>query len=443
VVSLRTAMGHVASPGADHARPGQAGFLSRACASRAESWDERRRFWLSVCENGAASEVVVNLWLPWFLSDVRGGVLHAPSDFAVNSAVLVLNLASAWMEGFSKSTRLLTQCLRRSRTAHQAVFVLAHGFSLGFLNVSSSFPDVGGGASDAALAVGSSVPGLLYILANLLGSLWFYKLGRSAGWRAVQRHWSGVLAFCRVWPFVVRGSLLASFVFVFVGPGSMGHDVPLDLGDPDIGGIESVRLVYDEYVIHLPAQPLGLAFGIAMSILGCVAAAACSEFWPAEQQRSAARLAANFTSTAMVLIVQQMQTFWDPPSFMLMKFGSSFCGAFSAFSSTMGDIFDEVFGAPEELTPFSDPLELQGVAPPVKEKATDPCCIAALTGAQNFTLHCLLTVSIMLLGVYTGPVPAPPILLRSQPREPLQGAFARAFDPAGTASAGLFGNEEA
>lgn len=420
---------------------------AKSSAARSDSREERRRFWISVCENGAASEVVVNLWLPWLLSDLHGGVLHAPSNFTVNTVVLLLNLVSAWLEGFAKSARLLTQTLHRSSPAHQVVFILSHGFSLGFLNVSSSFPDIGGGASDAALATGSSIPGLLYILANLLGSLWLYKVGRTAGWRAVQRRWSGILAFCSVWPSIVRGSILISFVFVFVGPGSMGHSVPLDLGDPAMGGIESVRLVYDGWVVRFPPQPLGLAFGIAMSILGCIAAALCSEFWAEEHQRCLARLAANFISTVVVLVVQQLQQGQAAPSFMLMKFSSSFCGAFSAFSSTIGDVFDDTFGAPEEEPPLCEPAHASSAAKGAQAAGHGRAVL--LTGLQNFTFHSLMTVSIMMLGIYTGPSEAPPpILLRTEPREPLQGAFERTLNPglswraAHAASFGSLGNDE-
>jgi len=403
-----------------------------------ETWQERRAFWLSVCENGAASEVVVNLFLPWALSSVRAGVLHAPSDFTVNVAVLLLNLVSAYLEGWSKSARLLTQNLRRSRASHQMVFVLSYGISLGFLNVSSSFPDVGGGASDAALAMGSSVFGHLYIFANMLGSVLLYRAGRADGWRAVQARWNSVLVFCRVWPLLIRLTLVASFLFISIGPWSMGHDVPLDLGDPDVGGIDNVRLTYDEYVIHLPGQALGLAFGIVMSTLGCVAAVLCSEVWEGERRRCFARLVANFASTLVVLALQHIQYVSESPSFVLMKFGSSFCGAFSAFSGTIGDVYDDYFGAPDEDGAFD---EIGGGGCTFQNAGRWRGFTDALTGFQNFLFHWLMTVAIMMLGVYYGPVPAPPILIYTQARKSGGGLFARTLEAppwdAGSSFAGL------
>jgi len=124
--------------------------------------EELLAFWVSICENAAASEVAVNLFLPYFLCDVHSGELRPPSDFILNTLVLLLNLVSAYLEGFTKSARLLTQPMRKSRANHQLVFILSHGFSIGFLNVSSSFPDVGGGGSDIALATGSVLAGTFF-----------------------------------------------------------------------------------------------------------------------------------------------------------------------------------------------------------------------------------------------------------------------------------------
>eukprot|EP00401_Gymnodinium_catenatum_P027249 CAMPEP_0117473676 /NCGR_PEP_ID=MMETSP0784-20121206/8891_1 /TAXON_ID=39447 /ORGANISM="" /LENGTH=469 /DNA_ID=CAMNT_0005267877 /DNA_START=18 /DNA_END=1427 /DNA_ORIENTATION=- len=379
-------------------------------ASKLATADREARFafWVAVCENAAASEVAVNLCLPWLLCQNRGGAIHAPSDIILNSLVLLLNLVSAYVEGFVKSTRIFSQTLRGTRIAHNTVFMVSNGISLGFLNVSSSFPDVGGGASDVALATGTVFAGSLYVLLNMLGSVALYRFGRLAGWRCVRNRWGALHCFCRLWPCVVRGCLLGSFVFVFVCPLTFGYEVPLDLNDPEIGGIENVRLVYDAYEIDVPPAPLGLAFGILMSTTGCILATLICDIWLEERQRSTARLAINVASTAAVLGAQQLQYIYGTPGFVLMKFSSSFCGALSAFSGTIGDVFDAIYGTPEDEPALRNPTP-SGCEEKVKVRR-----VPIITGAQNFMVHLSLTLAIMLLGVMTGPVEVPPIVL--QPR---------------------------
>ena len=66
-------------------------------------------------------------------SSICCGVIRAPSDNVLNSLVLLLNLVSSYLEGFTKSTRLLTQTLRKTSSNHMHVFIFSHGFSIGFL----------------------------------------------------------------------------------------------------------------------------------------------------------------------------------------------------------------------------------------------------------------------------------------------------------------------
>lgn len=362
---------------------------------------ERFVFWLAVCENAAASEVAVNICLPWLLCDTRGGALRAPPDAVLNSLVLLLNLASAYMEGFAKSARLFTRPLRRSRPSHAAIFTVANGFSFGFLNVSSSFPDVAGGGSDVALATGSVLAGASYILVNMLGSIVLYRVGRIVGWRCVQRRWSAVLSFANAWSTVVRCCLLFAFALVLLSPPWLGRDVPLDLNDPEIGGVENVRLVWDEYEIHVPPAPLGLMVGILMSTIGCCLATLVCDICQEESQRPAARLVTNFISTVAVLVVQYLGT---PPGFILMKFSSSFCGAFSAFSGTIGDVFDASFGSASEEDEVAEDGDPKACLPTPYR--------ARLSGLQNFLLHLALTMAVMSLSVFVGPPEVPPIVLR-------------------------------
>lgn len=379
--------------------------VPKAGLARSADQQEVLAFWISICENAAASEVVVNLFLPYVLCDVRSGELHAPSDFVLNSLVLILNFASAYLEGFTKSTRLLTQSMRKTRSTYQLVFVLSHGFSIGFLNVSSSFPDVGGGGSDVALGTGSIMAGSMFVLLNMIGSIVLYKVGRTAGWRCMKNRWKEIVRFTLIWPTIVRVCILASFVLVILGPPCLGHDLPLDLGDPEMGGIEDVRFIYDGYMINLPRQPLGLAFGILMSTLGCIAATLLCDIWLEDQHRPAARLVANFLSTVVILVVQYWQNSGDQIGFMLMKFSSSFCGALSAFSSTIGDVYDECFGVAEEESSYDKPI-----------RGPKPARAPWISGLQNFVIHWLLTMAIMLFDFVTEPVELPPIVLDSRPR---------------------------
>lgn len=389
---------------------------------------ERRAFWVAVCENAAASEVVVNLALPWCLCRQHEGTLNAPSDFTLNSLVLILNLFSSYLEGFAKSARLLTQTLRNTRKDHYRIFALSHAFSAGFLNVSSSFPDVGGGGSDVALATGSVLAGCLYILANMLGSLVLYRIGRLAGWRCMQRHSDAVTLFAQLWPIAVRTSVILAFSVVTLGSLSFSYEVPLDLNDPEIHGIDNVRFVYDEYEVHVPPQPLGLGFGIAMSALGCVVTVLVCEVLFEERLRVTARLAANFASTVIVLVLQQSQARRPTPSFVLMKFSSSFCGAFSAFSGTIGDVADDCFGCVAEEGMFDEGLG--------KERPRESW-VPSITGIQNFMFHWLLTVLIMMLGIYTGPIQAPPIILKPHP-----GILSEAMDASWGIGFSSFGIQE-
>lgn len=364
---------------------------------------EQLSFWLSICENAAASEVLANFWLPFCICSVKQGTIKAPSDFVLNLVVLLLNLSSSYMEGFTKSTRLLSQTLRKSNSSHMLVFIASNGFSIGFLNVSSSFPDVGEGGRDIGFDQGNMAYGHLFIIVNFVGSILFYRWGRQQGWTCMQRQWTKIVSCCVHWPTFVRIIVVISFVFVVLGPSFYGYDVPLDLGDPqmDPTSFDNVDIRYNQFMIHLPAIPFGLAFGILMSVLGCIAATLLSDVWFEDRHRPAARLVANFVSTVAVLFLEYVQSYRASPSFVLMKFSSSFCGAMSAFTGTIGDVYDECLGVAYEEGSYDDPDE--------KADRTNP----AISGMQNFIAHWIMTTAIMLFGVYTAGQDRPPIL---QPR---------------------------
>jgi len=108
-------------------------------------------------------------------------------------------------------------------------------------------------------------------------------------------------------------------------------------------------------------------------------------------------------STAAVLLVDQIQSWNKTPSFVLMKFSSSFCGALSAFTGTIGDVYDESIGVAYEESSFDD-----------AEEARRGKQVPAITGLQNFIAHWGLTMAIMLFGVYASSNSDTPSIL--QPR---------------------------
>lgn len=375
---------------------------------------ERVDFWWSVCQNAAASEIVVNLALPWFLCDVQAGVIQPPEMWWLNFWVLILNLWSSYMEGYTKSVRLLTQTQRRTSVNHYTVFIAANGFCYGFLNVSSSFPDVGEGGSDIAIATGSIFAGSLFVLINMVGSIFFYGWGRNSGWRDLQKQsiFNIILRFGQLLPALMSTIILAGFVFAAAGREEFGTCVPLDAGDPDVvGGLENARRFFDAFSIKVSPRLIGLAFGVAMSTLGVIFATLLVDVWFDDHDRPLARLIGNLVSTIIMLILQHIQDQEALPNFFLMKFNSSFCGGLSAFSGTMGEVFDQFFGAAEE--------ELFEDEPPDRQKGHEQVWWwPDITGWQNFAVHWVQTMLIMMFCMRYGPddQDPPPRIVLSESR---------------------------
>lgn len=388
---------------------------------------ERLWFWCAVVENAAASEVAINVCLPWLVCHRQAGTWQAPRAALLGALVLALNVAGAFLEGFCKSTRLLAQTLRRTRSAHQLVFMTSHGFCDGFLNVVTSFPDIAGSGSDVALLTGSFLLATFYCLAHMVLGVLCYRWGRTIGWRCVQCRWDAVLCWCRLWPLAVRGIIITAFALLpFIGDsnvgggragasfnssaqgggGSGGGGVPLDLTDPEVEvGARRALFAYEEFELALPPMVLGLTVGVFMSASGAALASLCCNVLCLPRARPAARFATNLVATLLVLIVRQgalpaSGIAEGRPPFVLLKFATSFCGALSAFSGTIGDVTDAYFGTAVEQSVFDGTGR--------KGERMRGAWLPALTGAQNFLAHWLLTLVAMV------------IVFRSASQDPMQ-----------------------
>lgn len=333
----------------DVASTASAAVNAAAAARSVPVAQERRWLWQSMVESAAASEAAINLFLPFCVCQrTASGSWTPPSAAILCSVVLALNLIGSFFEGFVKSTRLLTQTLRDTRAAHQLVFVTSQSVSSGFLNVVTSFPDIAESGSSVFLGTDSFSLCGLYCAAHMIGGMACYQIGRVAGWRCVQKHWSMTVRACRFWPVLNRSIVFAAVVLVtFRRPERGMGSLPLDLTQPGHPGIGDIRLSYsgDASSLTLPAAIAGLAVGIFMSASGAVTAALLVDVVCRTQARPAARLIANFAATLLVLFVPGGD---GDGSFVSLKFATSFCGALSAFSGTVGDVTETSFGTEEE-----------------------------------------------------------------------------------------------
>lgn len=406
-----------ATPGLERRRA-QQGAADRVPAAAASSVRgacsapglERLWFWQSLLENAAASEVAVNVCLPCCVCGRRAGLWRPPSEASLGAVVLALNLLGCFGEGFCKSTRLLSQTLRHTHTAHQVIFIASQGLSEGFLNVVTSFPDIAGSGGSIIVGTDSVFLGVLYCLAHMVGGVMLYHSGRGCGWRCAQRHWIIVWQVCRIWPLVARGIVLAAFIVMLVigtpnivmpagvaaasATASHAGLLPLDLTEPGLQGVSGVRIVYDEFVFSLPPLALGLAVGIFMSVSGAaVGALFCSVLFN-EQGRPAARLITNFAATALTIWARNLRLSGQAPdraasrTFVLLKFETSFCGALSAFSGTVGDVTDSYFGAASEESSLDKDIQKKGWLPLV-------------SAMQNFAAHFALVLMVMMCSAHS------------------------------------------
>lgn len=373
---------------------------------------ERLSYWRTVLENAAMSEVAVNVCLPCLVCGrLEGGAFQPPSEITLCFVVLALNLSGCFLEGFFKSTKLLSQALRRSHVSHQLVFIASQGLAEGFLNVATSFPDIASSGSSIMLSSGSLVLGALYCCSQMLGGVLLYHWGRQCGARCVRQHWQSLLHFIAVWPYFARGLVILVFCTMLLlgtpsrtvrssssssglkGGGDASTFLPLDLVEPGLQGVVGARIVYDEFVFEVPPLALGLAVGISMSASGAIIASIFCSLLFDEKGRPAARLITNFAATLLTLWASSarlglMNGFLPEHaasrSFILLKFCTSFCGALSAFSGTVGDVTDVYLGADAEESSLDELIQKKGWLP-------------AMTAAQNFLAHLSFTLLIMLL----------------------------------------------
>lgn len=371
------------------------------CANAAK--EDERLFWRLLVENAAASEVTVNVLLPWCLCEFHENSFRHLSETFLSFVVLALNLLGAFAEGFCKSTRLLSQPLRHSKPVHQLVFLTSQGFADGFLNVLTSFPDIAGSAATLALTYESLMLGTLYCVASMTLGVACYIWGRAAGRDAVKLSFRSVVTCCTVWPSFARLLVFGALALAFF---PRGHAVPLDLTQPELAGVEDVRFVYDEYAINwkLPPMVLGLSVGMFMSASGAACAAIFCDVLFEERARPTARFLTNLVSTALVLAVRQVVLPDDAVkvSFIFVKFSASFCGALSAFSGTVGDVADLWLGSAQRESALQG--ERRGWLP-------------RLTSLQNFLMHLGFLLLVMALNVrWADDVKPPPIVLQMRGR---------------------------
>lgn len=306
--------------------------------------------WCKLLENAAASEIMVNVCLPWMLCESVDGARQAPSDLSIGVLVLTLNLGGSFLEGVFKSTGLLSRALRQTSFSHQLVYISSRSFCDGFLNVVTSFPDVAVSACSISMATGNRSLGCLFCSLHLMAGVLCYRWGRLVGWRYVLTRWSSVVQFCRWWPLFMRSFILVVPPLVLIVPNLSGRSVPLDLTSPQSSGVE-FQMVYDDVAVSLPPPLVGLFVGMCMSFFGAAAACLCCERC-AEHKKSAARFLTNLTATVLMLLVQEVRPDSDVTSFILLKFTTSFCGALSTFSGAVSDVGDAYFGAsPKERSP--------------------------------------------------------------------------------------------
>eukprot|EP00747_Dinoflagellata_sp_TGD_P142779 gnl/TRDRNA2_/TRDRNA2_176290_c6_seq1.p1 gnl/TRDRNA2_/TRDRNA2_176290_c6~~gnl/TRDRNA2_/TRDRNA2_176290_c6_seq1.p1 ORF type:complete len:472 (+),score=59.25 gnl/TRDRNA2_/TRDRNA2_176290_c6_seq1:152-1567(+) len=377
----------------------------------ADEFDKKARlwYWHSIVQDAFASEVVVNIFLPWILCRRISDTLQTPSDGILAAVVLSMNLASSMLEGFWKSARLLSQSLYRVKPGHRLIFLTSQSFCDGFLSVISSFPDIASCGSLISVGSGSLVLGVGYCVLNFIGSIVCYKIGRQLGWRGMQR-WSFALeCFCRIWPLLAKGAFFAAAVLLCMAPSMLGHALPLDLSRPGFDGFEDVRIAYDGYTV--PPALIGLAVGASMSAGGALTSAVLSNALCVDHAKPVARLAANVGATALVILVQKASLPEDAValSFIMMKLSTSFCGALSAFSGTIGDVTDSHFGAAPEANVLDSSIH------PVSKAGSS---LPVITAAQNLLVHWILTLAVMIMSYYAAlsVEKPPPIILRLRGR---------------------------
>eukprot|EP00435_Cladocopium_sp_Y103_P061207 s597_g22.t2 len=368
----------------------------------------REIFWSSLVESAAAAEVVLNLVLPSLVCSRHAGLWQPPSEWLLILLTLAMNLGGTFLEGFFKATRLLSQTIRWSQKDHLLVFVTAEAFSAGALSVATSFPGVSGSASGLPLGLNSLWFGAIFSLSNMLLGLLFYLWGSRTGRLCFKREWPAILRFAEAWQKFARATVLLAIFLPMLGRpfislvlrGESLPPLPLDMSEPELRpNLALPKLQYNGWVIlECPPFIIGLLCGIVMSVCGAALATFfCGRF--ESHERPAARLLVNLAASLMAYTARGIDAAVDSAAgqnplrtsssdFLRSKFVSSFCGALSAFSGTIGDIADVQFGCATEDSMLDTPEKRSSKAPQLRG-------LSRIPAIQNFLLHWLLTLLVM------------------------------------------------
>ncbi|CAK9028006.1 unnamed protein product [Durusdinium trenchii] len=372
----------------------------------------REIFWCSLVESAAAAEVVLNLLLPCLVCSRKAGVWQPPSEWLLILLTLALNLCGTFLEGFFKATRLLSQSIRWSQKEHLFVFVTSEAFSAGALSVCTSFPGVSGSAGGVPLGLNSLSFGAAFSLLNMVFGLLVYLWGSRTGRLCFRQRWALIVRFAEIWKKVARATVIMAIFLPVLG---ISTTLPLDMAEPELRPTK-LRLQYSWIALECPAVTLGLLCGIVMSVCGAALATYfCGKSLRHRREpdrppkrfdcheRPAARLVVNVAASAMAYIARGIDAAVDSvegrnpisatSDFLRSKFVSSFCGALSAFSGTLGDIADVQFGCASEDSTLDGPEKLRkGQAPSPQSSLRS---LSRVPAVYNFLLHWILTLLVM------------------------------------------------
>ncbi|CAE7272407.1 PLR1 [Symbiodinium sp. CCMP2592] len=177
--------------------------------------------------------------------------------------------------------------------------------------------------------------------------------------------------------------------------------LPLDMAEPELRPSLVLRIPYRDWVLwECPPFALGLLCGILMSVAGAALATFfCGEFFSGGE-RPAARLFANVAASVLAYTARAIDAAVDcaegksaisgTSDFLRSKFVSSFCGALSAFSGTIGDIADVQFGSAAE-----DSILDSSTHEVPSKRRSQLQDISRMPGLYNFLLHWVLTLLVM------------------------------------------------
>jgi len=343
-------------------------------------WKEtdQRSAVLRLCEFASGGECIASWLLPRVIL-----ILLQLSPVTIDPGMgpvpllVVLNVGGSFLEGATKFVEEhegLAGDLAGSQAAGLGTFevrFLSSLFRNGMLSVLTSFPDMADAGAVLATLVSSSVFGVFlaasYVAAVM--SLGMLAYGQGMAWAA--RHAGGKLPgvlknLCAWLPTGCVYLTILTVLAAMFAPELLEGETP----DGALG-------TFDECII-----------GIAFSCLGAWAGWVVSEQDQLFQSPVIVRLGCNAAATLFVLIARVLA--WRSPPVglyrtLLWKFQSSFCGALSSFSGTIGDVYDAVTHSADNA---KKEAEDQGK---VSSK------LRAVLGLSNFGFHLVITVGLMVM----------------------------------------------